>query len=872
MKKAIFFLLLLIAVVYSHAQTPNWLWAESSNATGSFEWGWGISVDTVTNNVFVGGRCGGTNTLGGGTVTSGGADNPFSGRFDESGNSIWLNETTLSGGYDYPGGFWRDNNDNTYSVGIVNSGASMYVEKWNSAGALQWSITPGSNNVKCNGVTADDVGCVYITGIYFGSLTFGTFTLNYPGTGRAIFIAKLDPTGNFLWAQSISQANNWDIGSNITIDNNANIYVIGGYTGNPTFGTIQAPASSGFSELFIAEYDSSGTAMNVITAASAGIPNTLTGSSSGIVLDTCGYIYVTGSFENTAQFGSFSLTSANAQDVYVAKCTNSGTWLWANSINCGGSTVSIVLDKNTDVYVGVNYPNGTAILRSTTVTGDMLVAKYDNGSGKLDWAQSAGNSDNHDDIAGITVDNNKFVYVDGGYVTSAPFGSTTLTNPGGGKQTIFIAKLDTPIPLTITPLPDSVYCAGQTYILPYTKTGTFNAGNTFTAQLSDSSGSFGSPDTIGSINDTSNGTISIIIPDSIVHGTHYLIRIISSNPAITTFTPTSTCYVYPPVDSTYSYVTIGVTVSVASTLDTVCAGGAVLLSANNGSGATYKWTIKGDTTTLATTDTFTVYPPTTTTYYVTVSNGCSGMDSVVVITNAASPLTIVPPSAIFCNGLSDTLKISGGGSDFEWSPSTGLNVTTGSSVIVSPSITTTYTVTGTDSLGCAATGTEVVTVIPSPNTPTFTQHGDTLVSSSKNDNQWYRNDTLLLNDTSQDLIITLLGEYWVIVNNEANGCSTASDSMKITSLTGINQLTMESGLLTVYPNPTGGKVFININSSIANIKDWNLLLTDVLGRTLYSMPSLNYSNEIDLLDLPSGMYFITVINKTGRAVLPVVKQ
>jgi len=49
-------------------------------------------------------------------------------------------------------------------------------------------------------------------------------------------------------------------------------------------------------------------------------------------------------------------------------------------------------------------------------------------------------------------------------------------------------------------------------------------------------------------------------------------------------------------------------------------------------------------------------------------------------------------------------------------------------------------------------------------------------------------------------------------------------------------------------------------------------LTDVLGRTLYTEPSLNYSNEIDLSNLPCGVYFIIVTGNTARAVLPVVKQ
>jgi len=46
----------------------------------------------------------------------------------------------------------------------------------------------------------------------------------------------------------------------------------------------------------------------------------------------------------------------------------------------------------------------------------------------------------------------------------------------------------------------------------------------------------------------------------------------------------------------------------------------------------------------------------------------------------------------------------------------------------------------------------------------------------------------------------------------------------------------------------------------------------VLGRTLYSEPSLNYSNDIDLSNLPNGIYFISVTGQNAKAVFPVVKQ
>jgi len=69
--------------------------------------------------------------------------------------------------------------------------------------------------------------------------------------------------------------------------------------------------------------------------------------------------------------------------------------------------------------------------------------------------------------------------------------------------------------------------------ISYTKTGTFNSGNTFTAQLSDAAGSFTSPVNIGSSNSVNDGSINITIPAGTPTGTGYRIRVTGSNPATT---------------------------------------------------------------------------------------------------------------------------------------------------------------------------------------------------------------------------------------------------------------------------------------------------------------------------------------------------
>jgi PKD repeat protein len=276
-----------------------------------------------------------------------------------------------------------------------------------------------------------------------------------------------------------------------------------------------------------------------------------------------------------------------------------------------------------------------------------------------------------------------------------------------------------------------------------------------------------------------------------------------------------------------------------------------------------------------TNDTVTITPSATTVYTVSGpgSGGCAYFGTDTVTVKSSYPFTVLPLDTAFCSGQSAILYVDSGGSNFIWTPINGITDSTlsgGDSVAIAPLATTTYTVTGINPSGCATSGTDVVTIIASPGTPTFTQDRDTLISSSAHDNQWYRNDTLLKDDTSQHLVINTPGEYYVVVTNEVNGCSTSSDSLQIK--TGINQLSVIASQLSIYPNPFNNTIFIKINSSARDISDWNLQITDVLGRTIYAKTLLDHNNEINLSAFANGVYFITVVNETGKAVIPVVKQ
>ena len=165
----------------------------------------------------------------------------------------------------------------------------------------------------------------------------------------------------------------------------------------------------------------------------------------------------------------------------------------------------------------------------------------------------------------------------------------------------------------------------------------------------------------------------------------------------------------------------------------------------------------------------------------------------------------------------------------------------------------------------------MVYISPTPAKPVITQSGNVLTSSATQGNQWVRNDSVLQGATNQNYTVIAAGWYEVIAENPANGCSRLP-IQDLCSKTGNKQLTVNSGQVTVYPNPTSSEIFVNINSSAGEVKDWNLQITDVLGRAVFTKQSLNHSNNIDLSNLSSGVYFISVINKTGKEVIPVVKQ
>ncbi len=355
-------------------------------------------------------------------------------------------------GYDVGNEIATDSYGNSYIIGhlysdtadfgaisLISSGLSdIFVAKLDSTGNWLWAKRAGGVSSDVGfGISIDYDGNVYITGTFSGTAVFGYAALISNGIGD-IFIAKLDTNGTWLWAESAGGINN-DYGISISTDSSGNSYVAGYFSDSATLGNTTLISSD--NDIFIAKLDTDGNWM----WATSTIDQSSGYGGLDLACDSDGYSYITGQYQGTAEFGVISLAGIGYPDVFVAKLDTYGNWLWACSAGStnsdGGEGISIDSDNN--VYItGEYYDNAIFGSFSLTSSGgfDIFIAKLDVNGNWL-WAKRAGGTDLNDHSLDIITNSRGDSYITGYFGGTAHFGTTTYTIIGGSD--VFIAKLDT---------------------------------------------------------------------------------------------------------------------------------------------------------------------------------------------------------------------------------------------------------------------------------------------------------------------------------------------------------------------------------------------------------------------------------------------
>ncbi|MCA6364977.1 MAG: hypothetical protein IM638_18245, partial [Bacteroidetes bacterium] len=252
------------------------------------------------------------------------------------------------------------------------------------------------------------------------------------------------------------------------------------------------------------------------------------------------------------------------------------------------------------------------------------------------------------------------------------------------------------------------------------------------------------------------------------------------------------------------------TITTLSSLPTVCNGNPVSLSATGAN--TYVWN-PGNLTGSS----VSVTPTSTTTYTVTGTNtltGCSNMQTLAVTVLPTPTVTANATSNSICFGGSTSLNANGADT-YVWIPGS----LTGSVVSVSPTVTTTYTVIGTNSLtGCSNTATITITVNTPPTVTasavatTICSGGSTILSASGADTYVWSPGNL--SGSSVSVSPSTTTTYTVTGTNNFTGCSNTA----ISTIT-VSSLPIVSTSLSASPICLGNSAILS--ASGANTYTWN---------------------------------------------------
>ncbi len=436
----------------------------------------------------------------------------------------------------YVTGTWGFNaifgTDSVYS----NYGSNVFVSKLNSSGVWQWTLT-GIGQV-ARGIALDGSGNCYVTGSYDNFATFGSTTLNTAGS-TDIYIAKCNSSG-WLWAQSAGGSGG-DVGTSIAVDASSNVYISGSFSSTANFGSASV-SSNGGNDIYVAKYNSSGTFQWVQSAGGAG-----SDISQSIAVDGSGNLYISGQFANTVNFGSNSISSYSGLDAFVVKYNSSGTAQWAIAAdNSSGGTASgfgVACDGSGVVYVCGGYTSAISF-GSNTLTSSGATDVFEirlTTSGTVLGAVSFGGSGS-DNAYAIDIDPSSNQFIGGYFNNTAYFGSTQLTSAGGND--VFVTKIAAPtanISLS-NPTGGQSFCIGSSISIQWTS----SLVNNVNIQLSSDAGSNYSTIATTSSQNGSN-SYSYSIPSTTAPLSTYRIRVVDASNSSVSGASTSNFSINTPV-------------------------------------------------------------------------------------------------------------------------------------------------------------------------------------------------------------------------------------------------------------------------------------------------------------------------------------
>jgi hypothetical protein len=311
------------------------------------------------------------------------------------------------------------------------------------AGTANRSVTWSVNDVVGGNAT---VGTISTSGRYTGpaavpnpdTVTVKARSVADASKSASATVRITTYTGRLLWLKRFG-GTGFDLGEAIAVDGNGDILVTGGFSENVDFGG-GVLTSAGSGDVFVAKYSG----VDGAHLWSKQFGDTWDDEGIQVAVDGSGDVLVTGYFGTTVDFGGGLLNTAGYLDIFVVKLSGvDGAHLWSkrlgNTKPDGGMGVAV--DGNGDVLV-MGFFEQTVNFGGEPLTSagaeDIFVAKYSGVDGSYFWAKRFGGP-GYEWRGGLAADTSDNVLVTGFFYETADFNGEFLTS--AGEEDIFLVKL-----------------------------------------------------------------------------------------------------------------------------------------------------------------------------------------------------------------------------------------------------------------------------------------------------------------------------------------------------------------------------------------------------------------------------------------------
>jgi hypothetical protein len=272
-------------------------------------------------------------------------------------------------------------------------------------------------------------------GQFNGSVDFGGGVLT-ASSGSDMFLAKLTGTGAHLWSKRFGALTGTGDPFSVSADGDDNVIVAGRFSGSFDLGG-GALTSAGGSDLFVAKYSPAGAHLWSKRYGDAAQQTVAYARP-----DASGDIFVGAGVVGTIDFGNGALSSAGAQDIFVARLTAAGSAVWARRF--GDANVQLLNDLVIEPSGGVVFTGsiaGTTDFGGGSLTSaggsDAVVVRLRRSDGAHELSTIAGDAASQ---AGSAIAaSGGAIYVTGSFTGTINLTGTLLT--AVSTLDLFIAKL-----------------------------------------------------------------------------------------------------------------------------------------------------------------------------------------------------------------------------------------------------------------------------------------------------------------------------------------------------------------------------------------------------------------------------------------------